>query len=696
MLTTWLFAALLPLQADAPPPVRCFVAPDGDDALDGEAPRRNATSGPFRTLRRAFDEVRKARRANGGDLPATALIELVAGTYVLDEPLLLTSDDGGSDHGPVYVFVVAPEDQPPGAGPPRATISGGRRITDWHRETVAGRDLFVAELADVKAGRWHFRELFVNGERRTRARHPDRGYLAVAALHATDAPKPWNEPVSQFFAEPADLAPLRDDPHADVTVMCRWIENHVRTAAVDLASGLVTLLDPTVFKVDRGDPYYIECAAALDAPGEWWLDEATGRLLVVPRPGEELTSAEVIAPRLDRLLELAGDPATSRFVERITFENVDFAHAQWWFPPPTEPGGPRASGFPQAAVGVPGAIAAVGAHRCRFEKCSVRHVGGYAVELGRGCRDNALVDCDLTDLGGGGVKIGTTAIASSQNDRAQSNSVTGCRIVDGGRVFHSAIGIWVGQSPANTIERSEIADFYYTGISLGWTWGYGAADAGGQLIDGNHVHHIGQRRDGDGPILSDMGGIYTLGAHGGTTIQGNWFHDIAALRYGGWGIYFDEGTSRILARQNLVVRTTHGGFHQHYGRDNVVENNVFAAGRDAQLQRTRVEEHQSFTFRNNVVLWKQGELLAGDFVNDGVELLSNLYWRFGGGEISFAGGTFAEWQARGRDAGSQIADPCFSSVESDDWSVAPGSVAATILNLPGFVAPISEVFPWHR
>ena len=165
--------------------------------------------------------------------------------------------------------------------------------------------------------------------------------------------------------------------------------------------------------------------------------------------------------------------------------------------------------------------------------------------------------------------------------------------------------------------------FIYTGISMGWTWGYGPSLCHGNRIEANLIHDIGKKSDGDGPILSDMGGIYTLGMQPGTVITGNVFHDIAARVYGGWGIYLDEGSSGITVENNLVYRTTHGGFHQHYGRDNVVKNNIFALGRDLQIARTKTEPTKSFTFTRNIVYWTTGKFTATNA--KGIEFDGNLY-----------------------------------------------------------------------
>ena len=269
------------------------------------------------------------------------------------------------------------------------------------------------------------------------------------------------------------------------------------------------------------------------------------------------------------------------------------------------------------------------------------HVSGYAVHLARGCRNDRVVGCELFDLGAGGVKVGETAIRNDPADQTHDIAVTDDHIHDCGRVFPQAVGVWVGQSYGNRIAHNHIHDLYYTGISCGWTWGYGKSLAHDNVIEFNDVHDLGK------DWLSDMGGVYTLGVQPGTVIRSNVFHDVSGLRYGGWGIYFDEGSTGIVAENNVVYRTTHGGFHQHYGKDNVVRNNVFALGRDAQLQRTRAEDHRSFTFEHNIVYYRTGKLLNGKWDDDQVSLDFNLYWRAGGGEVRFGDLTWDQWRARG-------------------------------------------------
>ena len=640
--------------------VTFFVAPDGDDGAAGTIEK------PFRTPARARDAVRKAKAA---DAPAT--VYLRGGTYFLEKPFVLEPEDGGTEKAPV-TYAAHGDEKP--------VISGGRPVTGWAKKQLDGREVWAATLK-LPEYTGPLRSLWVNGRRAVRARHPNAGYLVVDAV--PEATPDWQQPVAsfQFAGEDVKAWPGLTDG-GELVAMSRWVESRLPVKEVDEAMKTVRFGKKSVFVIERGDRYWVEGAAALlDAPGEWHHDAASSTLYYLPRPGEEMTTAEAVIPAKTHVLRVVGKPDADNPVQHVTFRGITFSHTDWgdgW------PGAdPQRSGFHQAAVGVPAAVLANGARHLTLERCTVAHVGNYGLALARGCRDNRVAACTFTDLGAGGIKIGEVQMRESERDQTLRNEVSDCRLTDGGNLFPSAVGLWIGQSYDNTISHNEIADFYYSGFSVGWTWGYGKTLAKGNVIEHNHVHHIGKPSDDEhAPILSDMGGIYTLGIQPGTVVRNNRFHDIAAIKYGGWGIYFDEGTREVVAENNVVYRTTHGGFHQHYGKDNVFRNNILALGRDAQVQRTRPEAHRSFTFERNVVYWTQGELTTGSWESRNVAFDYNVYWKPGGENDLRAGGLpWKEWRAAGFDTHSIVSDPRFVDLNGDNYNLTSDSPAAGV----GFV-----------
>jgi hypothetical protein len=640
--------------------LKLFVTIDGDDANSGLLEASDGMGGgPLRTPKAALRKLREMRARDPTLRDRTSGIALRDGVFQLDAPLEIGPEDSGTPDHPLVIAGWRVHTSSPDRDRFDTTLSGSWPIVGWHAEPLRGREAWVADVpdvaskADARLRPWTFHELFVDGERRPRARTPDRGGFAILGVDVADASKPWNEGAHGLRMSAADLTPLAGGGPAELVLASRWVDSHCRVASIDAAHGTVALRDKTVFKPDPGDLVWIESLVGLDQPGEWWLDEDARRVWYLPREGERLERTTFRAPLLESLLRITGN-ADAR-VHDVQFHALQFEGAEWWFPPAADANAERSSGSPQAAVGVPAAIDVHYAERIFLFKCAVTRCGTYGISLGRACRGVHVHGCSLDDLGAGGVKIGEGAIPAAGAETS-NNLVDYCRLNNLGRLFPSAIGIWIGQSSGNRIENNVIRDLEYTGVSIGWTWGYGASSAGGNVVEGNEIGFIGAREGGDGPLLSDMAGIYTLGIQDGTVLRGNYIHDVAARTYGGWGIYFDEGSTHVEARDNVVLRTTHGGFHQHYGRENRVHHNLFAFGRDAALQRTRPEEHSSFTFDHNVVIADHaGELFAGDLRDGHFDFHENVYEVAGAGAARFAGGTFAQWQAAGRDKGSIVA-----------------------------------------
>jgi len=238
------------------------------------------------------------------------------------------------------------------------------------------------------------------------------------------------------------------------------------------------------------------------------------------------------------------------------------------------------------------------------------------------------------------------------------------------------------------VAHNEISDLYYTGVSVGWVWGYGPSVSRDNRIESNHIHHVGQG------LLSDLGGVYTLGLSPETVVRNNVIHHVEGHDKG-WGLYTDEGSTGIAIENNLVYCTSHGGFHQHYGREHVVRNNVLALGREAQVVRSSDEPHRSFTFERNIVYYRTGELLSSVWSGgtDRITLDHNLYWDADGSPPRFPAGDLEAWQERGFDRHSRVADPRFEDPDHDDFRLKADSPAGALGFRPLNLAAIGPRTP---
>ncbi|NOU36292.1 MAG: hypothetical protein HOO88_05945 [Kiritimatiellaceae bacterium] len=635
-----------------------FVATNGNDAWSGTlaVPNKAGTDGPFASPGHARDAVRRFKAA-GTNAPITILIR--GGTYFLNEPLAFTSADSGSETAPI-IYAAYPEEKP--------VFSAGRAITGWYPLT---NGLWAVDVPEVRAGSWYFNQLFINGERRTRARTPNEGYLRTTGPLSKKYNKEDRyslETCIGFRYADQDLKDWDNLDDAQIVLFHSWTTSHHWIKNLDTSNQTVRFTAPS-----RWTPSYWETRQryivenyreALDVPGEWYLNRKTGQLLYFPLPGEDMTKAVSIAPRHKEVLHLEGDPDAGKWIEYLVFRSLSFQHSEWDLSKDNSADGQNHSDMKSQAV------FARGLRRSVFEGCEIAHVGAYAMWLERGCTSNRIQRCHIYDLGAGGLRIGEVKLPENDAWQTGNTIIDNNWIHDSSHIFHAGIGIWMTHSSYNRITHNEISDLDYSGISVGWQWQFNPTTAHDNIIEYNHIHHLGRA------VLSDMSGVYTLGVSPGTRIANNVIHDIYSYSYGGWGLYNDEGSEYTVLESNIVYNTKSEGYISHWARNNTLRNNIFALTGDESIRCAPKNEEFYFTFKQNIVYHSGKEMLFGDWTNDkAYNMDSNLYWSTGAAEPNFNGGAFTNWHARGHDRHSVIADPGFVNPAEFDFRLKENSPA---------------------
>ena len=515
------------------------VAPAGNDAHPGTADR------PFATLARARAAVRKL--LVGGPRDVTVLLR--GGRYELTDTLVFTPEDGAAE-GRTVTHAAWPGETP--------VVSGGREINGWRKETG---NRWTAELPDVKARTWFFRQLFVDGERATRARWPNYPDLLRAQTVSQDV-----KTITINTAPAGNLA----GQDAEIVVFQSWsISRALVTASegakLTTASSVGWMgLDYTT--TSPGKPLFLEHAREfLDQPGEWFLDRKTGVITYVATPDQDLTKRRVIASRLERVLAVEG--TRKKPVRGLCFVGIHFEGAE--FPLPAFGYSEIQAGHFGPAMGEPtyvqpAALECTYAESCRFERCRVSQCGGAGIAFGAGCRKNTVRGCRIEDLGGNGVMIGWRGKGELQDqghaadwknatDAPQGNIVENNLFQRCGAVSQGCVGVFVAFSGDTRVAHNLIRDMPYTGISIGFRWDTTPTTQKNCILELNHIHDVMQ-------MLADGGGIYSLGFQPGTVLRGNLIYHVLRRGFADGapnnGLFIEPCSKAFLIEANTVFATS--------------------------------------------------------------------------------------------------------------------------------------------
>ena len=470
-------------------------------------------------------------------------------------------------------------------------------------------------------------------------------------------------------------------PGAEVHVFqsgsCRAYKEIVALGDIDAETGVVQVSGPEcTAPLGTGDRYFIEnLRPALDAPGEWYLNAATGRLTVIP-PADYSETSEIIAPRAGRIIELAGTPEQP--IEHLRLRGLSFRVSQ--YTPEDGCGG--------YGMGNNGAVYLGNAAYCAVDGCNLTGLGRYAVCV-TGGGGNSITHSHISDSAQGGILL----LGSARN------VVTDNHIHDIGMVYKHIGGVVLQGAGAddNLIAHNWIHDSSRYGITI---------KSGGlrNVIEFNRVERTNLETYDTGAIEVTQQDR-ALRAH--SIIRNNIVAD--SIGYSsefekpmrcGWGIYLDSFAGGYTVTDNICYRTSHGGIMLQGGKDNIIQNNIFV---DSTVYQARISNFdansEGLVLRHNVIYNTEPTplLLSTGQVDENVLAMDeNLYFcpALGAPKISSrAAADWAAWQAAGFDVHSLWADPLFLDPENDDYRLREDSPAFAL----GFQAiDTSRVGPRKR
>jgi hypothetical protein len=553
------------------PPAQAYyyVSPKGsDDNLGTE-------NAPFQSIPKARDVVRTVNANMTGDI----YVYLRGGTYPVASTIAFGPQDSGTKGYRIYYEAY------PGETP---VLSGATKVTGWAPHTGG---IYKASLKRTTK----LRNLYVNDARAqmTRKSVASKGGTGTYSVTAGQASWAWksgsgSDGIKYAAADIPAIASNKDD--LEIVNGTTWNENIVTTRDVvttpDGFRGLM-LQQPygaiaqlpgwnAGFSV-TGTHTILNAFEFLNAPGQFYFDKTTQTLYYYPRSGENMATADVEAPAVEKLIDVAGTSRANR-VKNITFRGITFANTDYSL---YNVANSRGKASCQGAtiftaygsgdwhsskyeiVDTPPAIVNVNsAASIHLVGNVIKHGGSEGIVMINDVTDSKVVGNYIHDMAGSGVTVGHpqhiflgdggthAKYAPDVEGICINNAISNNFIHDVSTAlgFGGHAGITAFFVESISITNNHIHTTAYNGIHLGWGWRNftSSTTCKNNDISRNRLTNTLNR-------LHDSGAIYTIGQMPGTTIHQNYVEGIPPATSGPtYGLHNDEGSAYITQNDNVL------------------------------------------------------------------------------------------------------------------------------------------------
>lgn len=635
------------------------VSTQGNDKHDGSAAK------PVASLQRAQLLARSARGTT---------VVIHGGTYRLERRLEFTQEDNG-----VELRAAAGE---------KVVVTSDRKLDlKWQpfRDGIWQADLGMQSYSHPHLSpdappqsRLQIDRLFVNGQLQRMARYPNFdpeirpfGGFAADAVSRERAAR-WSNPTGGY------LHVLHPGAWGGVHFV---ITGKDKNGDVLMEGGRQNNRGSGMHKQHR---YVENIFEELDAPGEWFCDQASNTLYFLPPEGLDLTNATVEFSISSQLIRIDG--TQKQPVKNVTLRGLTFRHTARTFMQTQEP--LLRSDW---TIAREGAVFLEGTEDCSLVDCEFDQIGGNALFVSKYNRRVRIIGCDIRDTGASAVAFvgDTQAVRNPLFEYGQRQSleqidkgpgpaadnypadclVEDCLIRGIGLVEKQAAGVQIAMASGITVRHCSIYDASRAGINIGdGCWG-------GHLIEhcdvfdtvqetGDHGSFNSWGRDRywglkDAPTES-LPELAKLDAVKPTVLRHNrWRCDH------GWDVDLDDGSSNYEITNNVFL---HGGLKLREGFHRRVTNNIGVG----------------CGFHPHVWYHVKGDGISNDEVTRNIwagahapAIMPSGKW---GREVDFNLFTTSDadrvkFAANGCDAHSLTSDPLFMNRETGDYRVKEESPA---------------------
>ncbi|MCS7254484.1 MAG: right-handed parallel beta-helix repeat-containing protein [Armatimonadota bacterium] len=519
-------------------PTAIYVSNDGNDSWSGRlpSPNKDKTDGPFATLERARDEIRKLRKY--GKLPNGAIAVIVrGGTYYRNGPFELGFEDSGAEKLPI-LYMAQPGEQ--------VRIVGGAPVKGWKQvedekvlsrldEAVRGKiwqsSLKLCEITEYGTPDSGI-ELFFNDEPMILARYPNEGFMQIADVVEYDGHQIHGikgSKIGKFFYEGdrPERWLAEKDPWVHGYWFWDWSDQRHRIAKIDPKNRIIEVAPPYHgYGYRKGQWFYaFNILAEIDEAREWYLDRETGLLYFYPpfTPVEKGNPTVSVANALLRLNN----------VSYVVFDGFIF----------------------EVVRGT--AIIITNGEACTVQNCIIRNALGWAVQINGGKR-HSVRNCEIYATGGGGIALngGDRKTLTPAQHIAERNHIH--HYARWRRMYQPAIAL---NGVGNIARNNLIHDAPHQAIAF---------SGNDHIIEFNEIHNVCLESNDAGAIYSGRDWTWR-----GTIIRYNFFHNISGFKGRGcMGVYLDDMLCGTVVYGNIFYKVTRAAFIGG-GRDNIVENNIF-------------------------------------------------------------------------------------------------------------------------